>query len=88
MTPPTDEITTGEVSRSLATLTSTVTDGFKDLAEKVDRRPTWEDVRRIEAGLIERVKKLEGWNAWVVSTFGLLIIGALVALILKPQGGA
>lgn len=52
---PSDEITTGELGRRLDAFGTTISDGFKDLGKKIDDRPDWQDVRRIEAALIERV---------------------------------
>lgn len=44
-------VSTGELGRRLETLTSTLTTGLETLAEKVDARPTWADVARVERGL-------------------------------------
>lgn len=52
--PATDEITTGELGRRLDAFGTTLQDGFKELAKKIDDRPDWQDVRRIEAGINER----------------------------------
>ncbi|QIN94483.1 hypothetical protein SEA_WHYTU_14 [Arthrobacter phage Whytu] len=56
MTPPTDEITTGELGRRLDAFGTTIQDGFKELGKKIDDRPDWQDVRRIESGLVERIQ--------------------------------
>ncbi|QOP64227.1 hypothetical protein SEA_YAVRU_14 [Arthrobacter phage Yavru] len=55
MTPPVDEITTGELGRRLDSFGTTLQDGFRELGKKIDDRPDWQDVRRIEAGLVERI---------------------------------
>ena len=55
MPPPSDEITTGELGRRLDAFGTGITESLKDLAKKIDDRPDWQDVRRIEAGLVERV---------------------------------
>lgn len=55
MPPPSDEITTGELGRRLDQFGGTITEALKDLAKKIDDRPDWQDVRRIEAALVERV---------------------------------
>lgn len=51
----TDEITTGELGRRLDSFGTTIQDGFKELGKKIDDRPDWQDVRRIEAGITERL---------------------------------
>lgn len=55
MTPPVDEITTGELGRRLDAFGTTIQDGFRELSKKIDDRPDWQDVRRIESGLVERI---------------------------------
>lgn len=83
MAAPTDEITTGEVSRRLDDLSKSIDTGFKDLGEKVERRPVWEDVRRIEKALVTRIEKMESWSTWL----GRLLLGgvllALLGLVVK-----
>lgn len=87
MTPPlttTDPVTLGEVSRNVAELSQTVKDGFKEVGSKVDKRPTWEDVRFIETTILERVRKLEATWRWIATTVGGAVIVAVLALVLKP----
>lgn len=80
----TDPVTLGEVSRNVAELSLTVKDGFKDIGDKVEKRPTWSDVRGIETVLLERIRKLEATWRWIATTVGGAVILAVLALVFKP----
>lgn len=100
MTPPTDEITLGEVARKVDDLA-----GKMDaLATNVADRPSWQDVRRIERGwedrLIAAVKQreivtrsqdhritdLQAWQTWAGRLVGGGVISAIIGayFVLKP----
>lgn len=73
-----EAVTTGELGRRLEKFESTMTGTLGTVLDKLDNRPDWADVRRIEAGLSDRIKKLEDWQAWA----GRLIIGAVILAVL------
>jgi hypothetical protein len=81
MTPPApveSDVSTGEIGRRLDRFETTVTGALSDIAGKLDLRPDWADVRRIEKGLQERIQELEDWQKWA----GRLIIGGVILAIL------
>lgn len=49
--PPEPPVTLGELGRKVDDLATTM----KELAQRVDERPSWQDVRRIERGWEERL---------------------------------
>lgn len=77
-----EEITLGEVARKLDSLAGDV----KDLAGKVDDRPSWRDIQRVENGLMHRVKELEDWQKWAQRlAIGAIVSGIIAAyFIIKP----
>lgn len=85
----TEAVTTGELGRRLERFESTVTGTLSDISGKLDTRPDWADVRRIETGLSDRLKKLEDWQTWA----GRLILGAVIlavlgAVLITKAGGS
>lgn len=82
MTPPNDDVMTlGEVGRKVDDLATTV----KDMAKRVDDRPDWHDVRRIEShwntkltAAERRITLLESWQTWA----GRLFMGGIVTSII------
>ena len=48
---------------------------------KLDDRPAWKDVRTIEDGLLERVRRLEEWQTWALRLGAPSIIGAFVGML-------
>jgi type IV secretory pathway component VirB8 len=49
--------------------------------DKLDERPDWKDVRTIEAGLKERIQKLEDWQKWAIRAVLLAVLGAVAAAL-------
>lgn len=91
---PGDDLTTGELGRRMESLAETTKDGFRDLSAKVEARPDWADVRRVEKGLLDKIEALtlrvarsESWGTWggrlVLGLLGAAAIGNIVA---KPTG--
>lgn len=80
MTPlaPESDVTTGELGRRLERFESTVTGALSGISDKLDARPDWLDVRNIEKGLNEKIKRLEDWQTWA----GRLVLGAVVLAVL------
>ncbi|MGM7776144.1 hypothetical protein ACSVHC_09015 [Arthrobacter sp. KNU-44] len=98
--PPTEEVTLGEVSRTLAGLVQSV----EKLTEKLDKYPQWPDVLRIEkqwqdkldaaiaqreqaiAEATRRISELESWQLWAARiVIGAVILGVISAFfIFKP----
>lgn len=80
MTPtaPESDVSTGEIGRRLDRFEKTVTDTLSDISGKLDARPDWLDVRNIEKGLNEKIKRLEDWQTWA----GRLVLGAVVLAVL------
>jgi hypothetical protein len=91
MTPPApveSDVSTGEIGRRLDRFEGAVTSALSDISGKLDLRPDWADVRRIEKGLQEQISRLEDWQRWA----GRIIIGAVilavlgVVLVARPPG--
>ena len=72
------DVSTGELGRRLDRFEKTVTDALGGISSKLDDRPDWVDVRKIEAGLKESIKRLEDWQAWAVR----LVLGAVILAVL------
>jgi hypothetical protein len=84
-----DDISTGELGRRLDGLAGTVRDGMKELGDKVEARPDWADVRRVEKGLLDkllaleqRLSRSESWGTWggrlVLGILGAAAVGSLL----------
>lgn len=73
-----EAVTTGELGRRLEKFESTMTGTLDTVLQKLDNRPDWADVRRIETGLTDRLKKLEDWQTWA----GRVILGAVILAVL------
>lgn len=82
-------MTAGEIARSLLRIEKSM-DGF---GQKLDNRPSWEDVRRIEHGLDDkitniethlarRVGGLESWQTWAQRLVLGLVAAAVIALVI------
>lgn len=92
MTPPTDEVTLGEVARKVDDLASKM----DTLATAVADRPSWQDIRRMErtgdeklAAAVKqheivtrsqdhRINTLEAWQQWA----GRLVMGGIATSII------
>lgn len=92
----TDEVTTGEVTRSLGKVEAALT----KLTEEVKKNPDWDDLRRTEAALTAQIlaeekmrkaeritadkaiKSLEDWNKWALRTVGGLVLAAVATATL------
>ncbi len=92
MTPPTEEVTLGEVSRKLDGLV----DSVKAITERLDQYPRWPDLKRIEdqwhekleAAVLQRelaiteatrrIAELESWQLWAAR----IVIGAVVSAVI------
>lgn len=77
MSPTSEPMTSGEVARSL----SRIERGLNEVNVKMDTRPSWEDVKRIETQLCADITKLEGTVTWVSRTVGGAIILAVIGFI-------
>lgn len=82
----TDELSTGELGRRMDALGASMTNGFNELSRKVEDRPDWNDVKRVEKGLLDkiealtlRVAKSESWGTWG----GRLVLGGLALAALS-----
>lgn len=83
--PPTSteaDVSLGEVNRNVNRLF----DKVEELNKTVSDYPKWQDIRRIEDALAQRIDALEGWKTWTIRCIlGALIVGAITALFLvKP----
>lgn len=90
-------MTTGEVARALERIER----GTEAINDKLDRRPTWEDIKRLEtardnqlteikAGPIAEIKadvsKLEHAQTWLMrTTIGAVIVAVIGILIRIPE---
>lgn len=76
------DVTLGEVSRKLDDLTEDV----RILGTKVEDRPSWRDIQRVETGLVRRVQELEDWKTWAERlVLGVVLTGIIAAyFIIKP----
>ena len=81
----TTEVTLGEVYRLQVTQASVL----EAIRDSMDKRPTWEDIKRQEAARDreqkeqnEAIKALEDNNRWTVRTVGAALITALAGLAL------
>lgn len=72
------DVTTGELGRRLERFEAAVTSSLSDISGKLDARPDWTDVRNIEKGLNEKIKRLEDWQTWA----GRLVLGAVILAVL------
>jgi hypothetical protein len=76
-------VTTGELGRRLDRLETTITAALGGIATKIDERPDWQDVRRIETALIVRISALEGWQTWALRLGAPGIVGALIGVLIN-----
>lgn len=78
--PTTEPMTNGEIARSLVRIEKSL----EHVTEKMDTRPSWEDVKRIETALAADIRELQDTQKWAMR----LVIGAvLLALISLVIGG-
>lgn len=95
---PTNEVTTGEVTRNL----EKVFHALDNLTVAVEARPNWEDLSRAELALqasiaaevamrkAERlaadkaIHALEEWNKWAVRTVGGAFLLAVAGVVFLP----
>lgn len=83
------EVTLGELYRLLTTQGQTL-DG---ISTKLEKRPTWTDIDRLEAARDtteaqqnNAIKKLEDGNTWLVRTVGAALVTALgTALVVATR---
>lgn len=87
MAPTSEPMSTGEIARALERIER----GTAALHDKLDKRPTWEDVNRLEgnrdrqvAALQEDVDALQGSQTWLYR----LTIGAVLTAVLGMVLGA
>lgn len=79
--PNNEPVTLGEVARKLDTVVAAV----DNVARRVEDRPSWEDIKRIEdswrtfvALEQQRVTDLENWVTWA----GRIVLGAILLAVL------
>lgn len=72
------EVTLGEVNRNVTSLMGKV----DTLTQNVAAGPDWADVRRIEAGIIERVTRLEDNHRWITRAVLALVLAAVIGGVL------
>lgn len=84
-----EAVTTGELGRRLEKFETTITGTLGTVLEKLDNRPDWADVRRIESRLEERIKRLEDWQTWAARLIlGAVILAVLGAVLVTRTTGA
>lgn len=83
--PVDSDVSTGEIGRRLDRFESTVTGSLSDIASKLDARPDWQDVRRIEKGLLDRIATLEDWQKWAVRLILAAVILAVLGVVLVAR---
>jgi hypothetical protein len=67
------EVTLGEVYRLMLTQGQTLT----GIGTGLEKRPTWDDMNRINAVQDQAIKDLEDANRWLVRTVGAALVTAL-----------
>lgn len=80
-----DVVTTGELGRRLDRFENTITNALGGFSTKLDDRPDWQDVRRIEANLEGRIKKLEEWQTWALRLGGPALIAAVGGMLVNAS---
>lgn len=75
--PPSDEIGTGELSR----LIRSIHEQLGSIDAKLEQRPKWADIERIEQQLAARLAKLEAGGTWLSRALGQLLITAGFAAV-------
>lgn len=79
----TGDVTTGELGRRIDRFEGTVTAALDGIAGKLDNRPDWQDIKRIETALLVRITALEGWQTWALRLGGPALAGALVGVAIN-----
>lgn len=79
-----EEMTTGEIGRRLVELTTAV----KSLGEKVDKRPSWDDINRLEAARNKTdgdqdkdIQALQAAQAGAMRLVVTSLVGVLLSLV-------
>lgn len=85
--PNNEPVTLGEVARKIDAVVSSV----DKLAARVDERPSWQDIKRVEDGWRAtvthaqgRLEDLESWVTWAGRLVLGVILTAILALVIVP----
>lgn len=87
--PPTevDAVSLGELSRNFKGLQQAVSSGFERLENKIDDRPSWQSIERMEkvheathTTITSDVKELQDANRWITRTVFAALLTGLVSI--------
>jgi hypothetical protein len=82
-----DSVSLGELSRNFKSLQQSIGTGFERLEKKIDDRPSWQSIERMEKvheathkALETDVKELQDSNRWITRTVFAALLTGLVSI--------